>query len=322
MAKRLDYLDKAKGILIILVVIGHIWQSGPVFNTIYAFHMPAFFLISGILLQHTKSYEKPFGVFLKSRLFSFGIPFLFIELLGCLTDIIRHGANLNWKGYLYNTLTFQFNDPNLWFLMDLFLIELLFYLLIRSMKRRDLVFLVVVVLYVVSRFFPTEIAYIRTIRSALYYALFFAFGFFGSKYMNKYNAPACLISAAVVFLVGLLLTRSDNNTLSPKGMAFIASGVCGSYAVIQAGKIKSIPQMDHALSTIGKNTITIYGTHHIIYATIGKLLGITDFASTPIVQGLVMLLGVAVLEIPIIYAINRWAPWLAGKHKRKQLATR
>ena len=42
--KRLDYLDRAKGILIILVVIGHIWQSGPVFNVIYSFHMPAFFV--------------------------------------------------------------------------------------------------------------------------------------------------------------------------------------------------------------------------------------------------------------------------------------
>ncbi len=75
MAKRLDYLDRAKGLLIILVVIGHIWQSGPVFNIIYAFHMPAFFLISGILFHHTKASSRPFGAFLRSRLYSFGIPF-------------------------------------------------------------------------------------------------------------------------------------------------------------------------------------------------------------------------------------------------------
>ena len=55
MAIRLDYLDKAKGILIILVVIGHIWQSGPVFNIIYAFHMPAFFFISGLFSKKTVS---------------------------------------------------------------------------------------------------------------------------------------------------------------------------------------------------------------------------------------------------------------------------
>ena len=66
----------------------------------------------------------------------------------------------------------------------------------------------------------------------------------------------------------------------------------------------------------GMKTITIYGTHHILYTAIGVLLGITDFSSTPLVPGLIMLLGVAILEVPIIYAINRWAPWLAGKHRR------
>lgn len=320
MAKRLDYLDKAKGILILLTVIGHVWQSGPVFNTIYAFHMPAFFLISGVLLRYTRSYEKPFGVFLRSRLFSFGIPFLFIEFLGCLTDIIRHGVTLNWKGYLFNTITFRFNDPSLWFLMDLFLIEILFYLLLRSIKRHDLVILSVVLFYVVSRFFPIGNPYLTTIRSAHYYSLFFAFGFFASKYLTKFNTPVCLISVVVVFLVGMLLGTRDAHTLSLKELAFLASGVCGAYAMIQAGKIQYFSPLDQVLSKAGMNTITIYGTHHIIYAAIGVLLGITDFASTPIIPGIIMFFGVAVIEIPIIYVINHWAPWLAGKRKRKPLA--
>ena len=134
MKERLDYLDRAKGYLIILVVIGHIWQSGPVFNVIYAFHMPAFFVISGILFQYTKAAQRPFGTFLKSRLFAFGLPFIFIEILGVLTDIVRHGVTLNIKGYLYNTLSFHFNDHNLWFIVDLFLIELLLYVLIRLIR--------------------------------------------------------------------------------------------------------------------------------------------------------------------------------------------
>ena len=61
MKERLDYIDRAKGMLIILVVIGHIWQSGVVFDLIYTFHMPAFFVISGILFSHTRGYERNFG---------------------------------------------------------------------------------------------------------------------------------------------------------------------------------------------------------------------------------------------------------------------
>ena len=126
MKERLNYIDRAKGILIILMVIGHVWQSGFVFDTIYTFHMPGFFIISGMLMHYTDSWKKPFGQFLCRKVLSYGIPFIWIEALGVLTDIIRNGITLNVKGYLFNTLTFNFNDPNLWFLANLFLIEVLY----------------------------------------------------------------------------------------------------------------------------------------------------------------------------------------------------
>ena len=131
------------------------------------------------------------------------------------------------------------------------------------------------------------------------------------------NLPVCVASTIVVLLVGLLLGRSRGNDLSLRGVAYILSGLCGSYAVIQAGKISLPDNIHRTLSLIGMNTITIFGTHHIIYVAIGVLLGITDFLTTPIVPGLIMLLGVAIFEIPTIYVINCFAPWLAGKHGRK-----
>ena len=47
--KRLDYLDVAKGLLIISVVLCH----APFENAhyLYWFHMPAFFIISGMLYK-------------------------------------------------------------------------------------------------------------------------------------------------------------------------------------------------------------------------------------------------------------------------------
>lgn len=61
MKERLDFIDIAKGILIVLVVVGHVWQSGPVFDTIYAFHMPGFFIIGGMLLGVSDFASTPFG---------------------------------------------------------------------------------------------------------------------------------------------------------------------------------------------------------------------------------------------------------------------
>lgn len=58
--KRLDYLDIAKGIAIFLVVMGHAVLA---FDTpywrlaIYAFHMPLFFLVSGMVTKTRETYD-------------------------------------------------------------------------------------------------------------------------------------------------------------------------------------------------------------------------------------------------------------------------
>lgn len=46
-------------------------------------------------------------------------------------------------------------------------------------------------------------------------------------------------------------------------------------------------------------------------------MGITDYGTTPVWAGLTMLAAVALLEIPTIYIINRWLPFLAGKRYKK-----
>ncbi len=314
MRKRLEYIDKAKGILISLMVIGHVWQSGFLFNTIYAFHMPAFFAISGILMAHTESYRKPFLQFVKSRIFAYGIPFAFIELLGCLTDIVRNGATLNWKGYLYNTLTFNFNDPNLWFLANLFLIEILMAALMKLGLRKKTICGIAVILFAVRYILPTEKMYISTISSAFKYFLCFAAGFAGSRQLQKHNKAVLGISAGIVLCYAML--GSLIALPAAKDVAYLVSGMAGTYVVLQTALLHWPNWLDKFFSAAGKNTLIIYGTHHFYYAAMGVLLSVRDFATTPILTGLVILFTVMLLEVPTIYVINRWAPFLAGKRSR------
>lgn len=49
--ERLDWIDVARGIGIVAVVVGHVWTRGDVRDFVYAFHMPLFFLLSGYLMQ-------------------------------------------------------------------------------------------------------------------------------------------------------------------------------------------------------------------------------------------------------------------------------
>lgn len=233
MSKRLDYIDKAKGILIILVVIGHIWQSGPVFN-------------------------------------------------------------------------------------DAFFDRIAVFWMARLIKNKGLLLAVSTVLFILSLVIkPGNNHYVGALEKVLYYVLFFACGFCCPELFKKTSIPLVIGSLAVVLVVGLLINKDSERMLSPKALVYLISGLCGTYAVIQAGKISYPHLIDRTLTQAGMNTIIIYGTHHFYYAVIGKLLGVTDYTTTPIITGLVILLGVAILEVPTIYIINRWLPWLAGKRKKR-----
>ena len=58
--KRLDYLDMVKGIGIILVVVGHsTYVSDGTLTWLASFHMPLFFILSGILFAYKESDGEP-----------------------------------------------------------------------------------------------------------------------------------------------------------------------------------------------------------------------------------------------------------------------
>jgi len=317
MKERLDYIDRARGVLIILMVIGHVWKSGFVFDVIYAFHMPAFFVISGILMHHTKSCEKPFGKFLCGKILAYGIPFVWVEILGVLTDILRNGVTLNVKGYLFNTLTFNFNDPNLWFLANLFLIEVLVAGMMRTINKPAVICCIAGVLFLARYALPTQVLYVSTLTSVMKYLPLFLAGFFGHKYWKKVHMPTALLCAAAVLMRVLLDSHIQNAGKVWADLAYVLGGLCGTYAVLCLVRVNLPAVLNRILAYSGRNTIIIYGTHHIYYAVLGVLLGIESFAATPIGVGLIILAGVALLEVPTIYIINRWLPFLAGKRRKR-----
>lgn len=52
--KRIDWIDVAKGVGIFLMVMGHTSMPDAVNRWIYSFHMPLFFLLSGLVFNPGK----------------------------------------------------------------------------------------------------------------------------------------------------------------------------------------------------------------------------------------------------------------------------
>jgi fucose 4-O-acetylase-like acetyltransferase len=74
--QRLEWVDTAKGIGIILVAVAHAWTRGPVRDLIYAFHMPLFFLLSGYM-----SKPRPMADFTRKQLWAMAVPYAAFLLL-------------------------------------------------------------------------------------------------------------------------------------------------------------------------------------------------------------------------------------------------
>lgn len=310
MKERLDYIDTAKGILIMTVVMGHIFQAGYIHDFIYTFHMPAFFIISGMMLNYSHAYERPFLITLKKMVYTMVIPFFFFETCGCLLYIIRFGANQNIFGFAYNTIHLNFNNGINWYLFNLFIAELLFIIILKISNNKSFLVLTCIICTILGFVLPTYNSFLFISARTFICVSFLIIGYTFVNIFCKRNLPVMIGASAITIVVSII-----NETVDLSGMQFsnpylyLLGSIAGTYALIQLCMYISIPIINY----IGRNTLVIYGTHNIPYVLIGKQLGIIDFKSTPIFTGIILFFIVMAVEMPTIYIMTRFLPFLVGK---------
>ena len=211
MSKRDTTLDLAKGFLIILVVLGHSIQyslgynwltsqkffDDVVFKTIYSFHMPLFMLISGYLFYNSN--KKDFKSLLVSKLKAIGIPMLsFILLYNVLQYLLMliHGNVIGVFEHYFKTI---FLGMTMWFLLSLLLNMIAVAILTRLFKKKVLLYLGMIVLFVVSLFVPDSI--VLSVHK-------FMFPFFCIGYVVRQNEIPLYASSRSNILLGLLTILS------------------------------------------------------------------------------------------------------------------
>lgn len=138
MKKRVEYFDVAKGIGVFFVLLGHLqgpefFQFSPLIipmcEWIFSFHMPFFFIISGMLIAYKNETEKEFKDIAKRRFRGIMIPyywFSFFYMTVVVAAFIKKQILIGtvWLNLWYVLSTYGMNV--LWFLPALFFGELLF----------------------------------------------------------------------------------------------------------------------------------------------------------------------------------------------------
>lgn len=114
---RIDWIDLTKGIAIFLMVCGHTSIPLSISNWIWSFHMPLFFIISGILFNATK--YPNFNLFIKKRGKTLIIPYIIFSLITLLTIHDQTLKEWLYKGWI--------NGCALWFIPVLFFAEIFFF---------------------------------------------------------------------------------------------------------------------------------------------------------------------------------------------------
>ena len=155
--KRLDYLDMTKGLGMILVLIGHL-QGDSIFKFspyiqplcvyIFSFHMPMFFIVSGILMAIKNDEVRPFREVAKNRFRGIMIPYLWFSFFYLLVVVAALIKGEIAPATLYLNIWYVFSGYGmnvLWFLPALYLGELLF-VIIRRKIRDDIPFITIIVL--------------------------------------------------------------------------------------------------------------------------------------------------------------------------------
>ena len=119
--KRIDTFDIAKGIVILLVILGHMMRQTLIPSQwIFSFHMPFFFIVSGIFFNPQK-YNSCIE-YLTQKTRTLLIPSTLLTLLLCaITESLSLGYNIPKYLLIGERL------PIVWFLFALFFTEIIYY---------------------------------------------------------------------------------------------------------------------------------------------------------------------------------------------------
>jgi len=319
MENRLKYIDIAKGIAIILVVLGHIdFGDNFVCNWIYSFHMPIFFIISGFFIT-SKTINIKDNIIVESKkllypYFSFSI----LALLYLIIKFILGSIDFSVLSVaIIDTITLN-GYSALWFLPTLFFSKILVNIIENSNISKKIYIFLILFICLQNYLGILDLLSFSILKSIYIFVnriiismIFLKIGSILRKHLitKNMNFYFCILLIIVSLFVSQINGFVDlhylvlNNSLLYFLLAFV-----NSYIILSVSKnLENIKILDY----FGKNSLIIYGTHLttpliMICKKIVEFIGISEI----IVFDFLVLIMMLAIEIIIIFLINKYFIWL------------
>lgn len=277
-AQRVGYYDIAKGLLIISVVIGHLFTfdypvTAAMKTVIYTFHMPAFLLISGMLMKPERMLCQRFGTFFKKKTAQLLIPYCFFEVISGLWQLLLLGTGaVNLVGILHGIVTIQCHAGADWFLPTLFFAEILVYLCLRLGRGRGLMAVAAAGL-LLAWLLPDGLYALMCLRRVLAAVGFVILGMRGKSFLVRDSwaafAAAAVCVAAASWVNGFveLVSCTFHNPI-----LYLIGSIAGLYGILFLSR-KICGRLGGLLQKTGRASLIIMGTHQMVMVAANKMYG-------------------------------------------------
>jgi len=267
---RIVWIDIAKGIAIILMVIGHSTIPSWLSSFIWTFHMPLFFIASG---WTTKKGMYSNSEFLKRKVKNLFIPFIFYSLVVLMIEYfmgildISTWVTIGWHGYA------------LWFIPVLFVASMLAKIIL-DIGNQLLIILCGIVMALVGSFFCYEGISLPWTMSSVPLATFFIITGSYCRDINIFKPYLTILCLIITILISQKwrLDMASNHILPIVPIVF--GSIAGTFMVFSISSfiVKYAKTMSKCLGAIGRETFMILAFSQIIimalrhYTPLGGLL--------------------------------------------------
>lgn len=289
MKQRIQYIDAAKGLAILFVIVGHVGLiyssslAGGMPNIVvhfaFTFHLPVFFIASGYFFNANTPLN---ATFFKKKFITLLLPYLCASaliVLLCVATAHTHDAGysnefIRWtQAALYGAGT---TTPSMivaveriggiWFLWALFWAQIATALV----NRLPAPFLWVCGLFLVGWFTSDYVFLPLSIQPGLCATLFFYLGTRAKKYdvfnlAQRRNIYALIACAAVwaVYVFGPFLNMGMAGCDYPQGVFDVLGGICAAYTILCLCKLacENGPTLAKPFTFMGRYSLVIFSMH-------------------------------------------------------------
>ena len=333
---RIPYIDVFRGLLMLLVVLGHsIGNTDDIMNkVILSFHMPAFFMLSGMCF-HPKTSNYNSLLLLKKKSKGLLWPYITFSLISVLlywlllagtskdkgVTVAQTLIGILWNDGQYGTIV----TGGFWFIYDLIWITII-HVLAKNINRNIQIALATIsfvslYLYKADFYFSVEIMRI----SAGY--VFFLLGDLlvankAEEKIEKMIRGGLYLLLSIIFMAITIVTCLNNDSILMYAnrygciLLFLLSSLCGSASIYLLSRYIATNDF---IEFVGRNTIPILQMHffvlmitHVLWHKVAPHANNMEFP-TYLLHFMIAVVACSLYA----KAINKYFPWMLRWNYKK-----